>query len=115
MHKRSAAVAAAVAVLALTTGVKAQEFCVTCSGPSAAYRCLIGGDTGNTAARSSRGQFLCITEGDIGVLPAVYYRQGDGRPLSFRITGARLGADCSGAELDVALYACLYRTSSYIP
>jgi hypothetical protein len=62
MHKRSTAVAAAVVVLALTTGIKAQEFCVTCSGPSAAYRCLIGGDTGNAAARSSRGQFLCITE-----------------------------------------------------
>jgi hypothetical protein len=62
MHKGSAAVAATVAVLAITTAVNAQEFCVTCSGPTAAYRCLIGGDTGNAAARSSRGQFLCITE-----------------------------------------------------
>jgi hypothetical protein len=62
MHKRSTVVAAAVTVLALTTGVNAQEFCVTCSGPTAAYRCLIGGENTNAAARSSRGQFLCITE-----------------------------------------------------
>jgi hypothetical protein len=45
--------------LALPAG--AQEYCVTCSGPDAKYRCIIGGDTGS-AARTSRGQLLCITE-----------------------------------------------------
>jgi hypothetical protein len=61
------------------------------------------------------GQFLCITQGDLGALPAVYYSEGDGRPFRFRITGARLGEDCTGPQVNVALYSCLYRTSSYIP
>lgn len=39
----------------------AQEYCVTCTGPDATYRCMIGGD-GAPAAKSSRGQLLCITE-----------------------------------------------------
>lgn len=62
MRMRLSAVAAAGALFALVAGASAQEFCVTCSGPPATYRCLIGGDNTNMAARSSRGQFLCITE-----------------------------------------------------
>jgi len=48
-------------LFALGTGASAQEFCVSCSGPEASYRCLIGGEA-SISARSSRGQFLCITE-----------------------------------------------------
>ncbi|MDH4982791.1 hypothetical protein [Hyphomicrobium sp. D-2] len=59
-----AAVSGALIVLGTAahfTGAQAQEFCVACQGPEASYRCLIGGE-GTPAARSSRGQFLCITE-----------------------------------------------------
>lgn len=51
----------AVLALALSAGAAAQEYCVTCTGPDASYRCLIGGEA-PPSARSSRGQFLCITE-----------------------------------------------------
>jgi len=39
----------------------AQDYCVTCTGPDAKYHCVIGGDA-SVAARSSRGQMLCITQ-----------------------------------------------------
>ncbi len=39
----------------------AQEYCVTCTGPDALYRCIIGGDVA-PAARNARGQLLCIKE-----------------------------------------------------
>jgi len=39
----------------------AQEYCVTCTGPDALYRCIIGGDVA-PAARNDRGQLLCIKE-----------------------------------------------------
>jgi hypothetical protein len=45
----------------LASMASAQEYCVTCSGPDARYRCIIGGEP-SPAARSSRGQLLCITE-----------------------------------------------------
>jgi hypothetical protein len=45
----------------LVARVSAQEYCVTCTGPDAKYRCAIGGDA-SLAARTSRGQLLCITE-----------------------------------------------------
>ncbi len=61
MHTRIAPVATTIVLWALLTGAAAQEFCVTCLGPDATYRCVIGGDA-TTAARNSRGQFLCITE-----------------------------------------------------
>ncbi len=61
MHTRIAPVAAPIVLWALLTGAAAQEFCVTCSGPDATYRCVIGGEA-TVAARNSRGQFLCITE-----------------------------------------------------
>lgn len=51
----------AVLALALPAGAAAQEYCVTCTGPDATYRCVIGGEA-SQAARTSRGQFLCITE-----------------------------------------------------
>ena len=60
MRTRNGAVASAVALCAFTAMASAQEFCVTCAAPDATYRCVIGGDS--VAARSSRGQFLCITE-----------------------------------------------------
>lgn len=61
MRKRYLLLAATPMVLVLATGAFAQEFCVTCAAPEASYRCLIGGEA-PMAARSSRGQFLCITE-----------------------------------------------------
>jgi len=39
----------------------AQEYCVACTGPEALYRCIVGGEA-TAAARSARGQFLCIKE-----------------------------------------------------
>jgi len=60
MRTRNGAVASAVALCAFAAAASAQEFCVTCTAPDATYRCVIGGD--NVAARSSRGQLLCITE-----------------------------------------------------
>jgi hypothetical protein len=45
----------------LAVQASAQEYCVTCTGPDAKYRCAIGGDA-TPAARTSRGQLLCITE-----------------------------------------------------
>ena len=59
MHTRIVTIAAAMLLSPLVAD--AQEYCVTCKGPDASYRCVIGGDATPTA-RSSRGQFLCITE-----------------------------------------------------
>jgi hypothetical protein len=50
----------AVLLCAFAEMASAQEFCVTCTAPDATYRCVIGGDS--AAAKSSRGQLLCITE-----------------------------------------------------
>lgn len=61
MRVRLLAVLVPGALFTLGAGAAAQEFCVSCSGPEANYRCLIGGEA-TAAARSSRGQFLCITE-----------------------------------------------------
>jgi hypothetical protein len=47
--------------LATPVAVAGEEYCVTCAGPDATYRCLIGGEA-PPASHSSRGQFLCITE-----------------------------------------------------
>lgn len=54
----------AVAILAFggaTSVTSAQEYCVACTGPDATYRCIIGGEA-SVAARSTRGQLLCIKE-----------------------------------------------------
>ena len=61
MLRRLIPLAAALLTLASTEAAVAQEYCVTCTGPDATYRCLIGNEA-TGAARSSRGQFLCITE-----------------------------------------------------
>lgn len=61
MYRQLPAVAAVLLAVALSASAEAQEYCVTCLGPDATYRCLIGGEA-SPAARSSRGQFLCITE-----------------------------------------------------
>jgi len=61
MHTRFSLVAAPTLIWALAVGAAAQEYCVTCTGPDASYRCVIGGDV-TASTRSSRGQFLCITE-----------------------------------------------------
>lgn len=61
MAMRVLAIAVPGVLLALAGGATAQEFCVTCKGPDASYRCTIGGDP-PAGARSARGQFLCITE-----------------------------------------------------
>jgi hypothetical protein len=51
----------AVAAVVFSANAVAQEYCVTCSGPEASYRCVIGGEV-PPAVRASSGQFLCITE-----------------------------------------------------
>ena len=51
----------ALLLAALPSGAFAQDYCVTCTGPDAKYHCVIGGDA-SVAARSSRGQMLCITQ-----------------------------------------------------
>ena len=61
MPTRISLIAIPVLLLGFATTASAQEFCVTCTGPDATYRCVIGGEV-STATRSSRGQFLCITE-----------------------------------------------------
>jgi hypothetical protein len=53
-------------VIALLVGglsprAAAQDYCVTCTGPDAKYHCIIGGNA-SVAARTSRGQMLCITQ-----------------------------------------------------
>jgi hypothetical protein len=45
----------------LSAKAAAQDYCVTCTGPDAKYHCIIGGNA-SAAARSSRGQMLCITQ-----------------------------------------------------
>lgn len=61
MHPLIRPVALAVALGGLATGLCAEEYCVTCTGPGAKYRCIIGNEA-KPAARSERGQLLCITE-----------------------------------------------------
>ncbi len=61
MHTRISAALAALLIGGLASQVSAQEYCVTCTGPDAKYRCIIGGDAG-AAAGASRGQLLCITQ-----------------------------------------------------
>jgi hypothetical protein len=51
----------ALLLAALPSGAFAQDYCVTCTGPDAKYHCVIGGDA-SVAARSTRGQMLCITQ-----------------------------------------------------
>ena len=58
---RTPTIIAAIALGGLLSPAAAQEFCVTCSGPDANYRCIVGGEP-NLAAKSSRGQLLCISE-----------------------------------------------------
>lgn len=52
---------AAIALWGCVSLAFAQEYCVTCTGPPANYRCTIGGEP-RPAGTSSRGQLLCITE-----------------------------------------------------
>jgi hypothetical protein len=61
MHTRISAALAPLVVCGLASLASAQEYCVTCTGPAAQYRCLIGGHP-SVAALTSRGQLLCITE-----------------------------------------------------
>ena len=61
MHARSIAALLILVACAAASRAAAQEYCVTCSGPPAKYRCIIAGDA-SAAARTSRGQLLCITE-----------------------------------------------------
>lgn len=48
-------------VQALAGVALGQEYCVTCTGPDAKYRCIVGNKTA-PAPHSERGQMLCITE-----------------------------------------------------
>ena len=61
---RATTISTAIAALllgGLAAQASAQDYCVTCTGPDAKYHCIIGGDA-SVAARSSRGQMLCITQ-----------------------------------------------------
>jgi len=60
---RATAIGTGIALIVggLSSHAAAQDYCVTCTGPDAKYRCIIGGNA-SAAARSSRGQMLCITE-----------------------------------------------------
>jgi hypothetical protein len=60
MHLRISAVLT-LFVCGLTVQASAQEYCVTCTGPPAIYRCTIASEAG-TAVPPSRSQLLCITE-----------------------------------------------------
>jgi hypothetical protein len=59
--QRRLPIAALLLLWALCSSAAAQEYCVTCAGPPATYRCVVAGD-GSAAAHAARGQFLCITE-----------------------------------------------------
>ena len=48
-------------ICGLAFKASAQEYCVTCTGPPAVYRCTIAAEAG-TAVPPSRGRLLCITE-----------------------------------------------------
>lgn len=61
MHKQIRAAIVPLVLCGLASVASAQEYCVTCTGPDAKYRCIIGGEP-SLAARTSRGQLLCITE-----------------------------------------------------
>lgn len=61
MHTRTTAALLALVLCGFPTLAAAREYCVTCTGPDATYRCIIGGEP-SPAARTSRGQLLCITE-----------------------------------------------------
>lgn len=57
-------------------------------------------------------KFLCINEGDLGVLPPSWAPQ-EGRTLRFRITSGSVSDDCEtpGTPQPVDVKACFYRTS----
>jgi hypothetical protein len=59
MRTRISIVLLALVACGLASHASAQEYCVTCTGPPAKYRCIIGG---NAKPTPSRGQLLCITE-----------------------------------------------------
>jgi hypothetical protein len=52
---------AALALGGLVMHAAAQEYCVTCNGPDAVYRCVLSAPPGLTPP-TSRAQLLCITE-----------------------------------------------------
>jgi hypothetical protein len=60
---RATTISTAIALLVggLSVPAAAQDYCVTCTGPDAKYHCIIGGNA-SVAARTSRGQMLCITQ-----------------------------------------------------
>ena len=61
MRPTTISTAIALLVGGLSSQATAQDYCVTCTGPDAKYHCIIGGNA-SVAARSSRGQMLCITQ-----------------------------------------------------
>jgi len=57
---------------------------------------------------------LCITEGIFGVVPEAQ-QPPDGLLFRYRISGARLEEDCSGAEVELELDGCWYRENMLLP
>jgi hypothetical protein len=66
------------------------------------------------AGQPHAGETLCITGGDVGVLPATY-NPNPGRQLKFRIATGSLGADCQGPSVAVDIKGCFYRFTAYLP
>ncbi len=56
-----AAAASVVSLAALVSAARASEYCVSCAGPEAAYRCEIEG-TPEGPGTDPKAQLLCITE-----------------------------------------------------
>ncbi|HKY40417.1 MAG TPA: hypothetical protein VJN18_31000 [Polyangiaceae bacterium] len=75
---------------------------------------LSGGYWVVPAGHPDAGQTLCLSGGDVGILPPTYTPDG-GRELKYRITAASLGADCTGPSVDVDIKGCFYRFSDYLP
>jgi hypothetical protein len=60
------------------------------------------------------GETVCITEGIFGAVPESQ-QPPDAMLFRFQITGARLGEDCTGEELQAALDGCWYRDNLVLP
>ena len=73
--------------------------------------------TGTIAIRdehSLAGETICITEGVFGPVPQEMQPE-EGILYRFLVTGARMGADCSGDTVSVDLDGCWYRDNTYLP
>jgi hypothetical protein len=61
MVRKSCALIACLILAGFAEGLSAAEYCVSCSGPDASYRCAIA-DTPEGSPPDPRAQLLCITQ-----------------------------------------------------